>query len=122
MANDRRCTNVWSICRGEVMARSASVPRVFGESETLCFAIGSSGQSLVFSHGVIEHLCRFRQRWWWDCEAGGQLFARFTEGSIIVEAATGPRATDRRTRMSYVHDRDAERLEIAEFFEQKLHF
>jgi integrative and conjugative element protein (TIGR02256 family) len=104
------------------MARSASVPRVFGGSETIHFPIGTSGQSLVFSNGVIKHLCRFRQLWWWDREAGGQLFARFTEGSIIVDVATGPRATDRRTRMSYVPDRDAERREIAEFFDQELHF
>jgi integrative and conjugative element protein (TIGR02256 family) len=104
------------------MAESTRVPRVFGKSETLHFAIGSSGQSIVVSNSVIEHLCRFRQRWWWDREAGGQLFARFTEDSVVVETATGPRVTDRRTRMSYVPDRIAERREIAVFFEQGLHY
>lgn len=104
------------------MASSARMPRVFGKSETFRIAIGGSGQSLVFSNGVIQHLCRFRQRWWWHREAGGQLFARFIEGNVVVNTATGPRDTDRRTRTSYVPDRDAEREEIAKFFEQGLHF
>ncbi len=42
--------------------------------------------------------------------------------SLRFAIGTGPRATDRRSRLSYIPDRGAERQEIAEFFEQGLHF
>lgn len=104
------------------MENSDDMPGVLRRTESLSFAIGSSGQSLVFTNGVIQHLSRWRQRWWWQKEAGGQLFARFNERQVLIEMATGPRDTDRRTRMSYVPDRNAERQEIAHFFKEGLHF
>jgi integrative and conjugative element protein (TIGR02256 family) len=101
---------------------SDDMPGVLRRTGSLSFGIGTSGQSLVFTHGVIEYLCRWRQRWRWQKEAGGQLFARFDERQVLVELATGPHDTDRRTRMSYIPDRDAERQESAQLFEQGLHF
>lgn len=55
-------------------------------------------------------------------EAGGQLFARFDGFRIIVEEATGPRRSDRRTRTSYVPSRLAEQREINSRYERGLHY
>jgi hypothetical protein len=46
---------------------------------------------------VLAHFEKNRQRRATANEAGGQLFARFTEDAIIVEVATGPYRTDKRS-------------------------
>lgn len=89
---------------------------------TIVFDIGSSGQSLVFTNHVVAHLCQHRQRRWFKTEAGGQLFARIDESRVIVEAATGPRRSDWRTRFGYVPDRSAEQAEILDFYARNLHY
>lgn len=86
------------------------------------YPIGTSGQVLVLTDAVADHLRRHRQRHWYQKEAGGQLFARFSGGEILVEEATGPRKTDRRTRTSYVPDRRAEQAEILERHSRGLHY
>jgi len=86
------------------------------------YPIGTSGQVLILTDPVGEHLRRYRQQRWYQREAGGQLFARFDGGRIIVEEATGPRRTDRRTRTSYVPDRRAEQAEILERHRRGLHY
>lgn len=86
------------------------------------YAIGGSGQRLIFGAAVVEHFNRHRQLRFWQCEAGGQLFARFDGGRIEVVEATGPRPTDRRTRTSYTPDPAAEQREIDARFPLGLHF
>jgi integrative and conjugative element protein (TIGR02256 family) len=86
------------------------------------YSIGTSGQVLILSDRVVEHLRRHRQRRWYHREAGGQLFAQFDGGCIVAEEATGPRRSDRRTRTSYVPDRRAEQAEILERHRRGLHY
>lgn len=86
------------------------------------YPIGTSGQVLILTDPVVEHLRHHRQWHRYKREAGGQLFARFDGGQIIVEEATGPRRTDRRTRTSYVPDRRAEQAEILERHMRGLHY
>ena len=86
------------------------------------YPIGDSGQILVLSDQVVRKLRRYRQKRWYQREAGGQLFARFSASRIVVEEATGPRRTDRRTRMSYVPDRAAEQREIDSRHAEGVHF
>jgi integrative and conjugative element protein (TIGR02256 family) len=86
------------------------------------YALGSSGQHLVFSAGVVAHLERHRQLRFWQREAGGLLFARLLPGRISIEHATGPRGADRRTRWSYHPDRAAEQREIDAMHPEGLHF
>ena len=50
------------------------------------------------------------------------MFARFTQDQIVIEIATGPRRSDRRSRFSYVPNRLAERREIARLFKLGLHY
>jgi integrative and conjugative element protein (TIGR02256 family) len=86
------------------------------------YAVGTSGETVVFADRVVDHLMRHRQNRLWRKEAGGQLFARFGAGEILVEEATGPRPTDSRGRTYYRPDRSTERLEILERFEAGLHY
>ncbi len=86
------------------------------------YPLGSSGQVIVMTDGVLAHLAASRQSRRSHAEAGGQLFARFAGARVVVEEATGPRATDRRTRTSYVPDRTAEQEEIVERHAHGLHY
>lgn len=88
----------------------------------IAYPIGASGQRLVFTGPVINHLAKHRQTRWWHREAGGQLFARFELPDIIIDEATGPRRSDWRTRYSYQPNRHAEQLEINRLHQDGLHF
>lgn len=57
-----------------------------------------------------------------DPEAGGQLFARIDGPNILLELATGPRKTDRRSRFWYQPDRRAEQEEIDRLHRENLLF
>jgi integrative and conjugative element protein (TIGR02256 family) len=78
------------------------------------YSIAASGQTLVFSDTVIEHVLSNRQTKTGDREAGGQLFARVSRYEIYIAEATGPRTSDRRSRLSYRPDRKLEQGEIDE--------
>lgn len=86
------------------------------------YPIGSSGQVVVLPEEIIRKFRRYRQRRWYQREAGGQLFARLSLSRIVIEEATGPRRTDRRTRTSYVPDRAAEQREIDSRHADGLHY
>lgn len=94
-------------------------PRACG---VIAYAIGNSGQTLVLTDAVIEHLLRHRQAGVGSREAGGQLFARFDGDTIQIERATGPRPSDRRSLMAFVPNRLAERREIKRLFKEGLHY
>ncbi|WP_145034914.1 Mov34/MPN/PAD-1 family protein [Caulifigura coniformis] len=80
----------------------------------LSYPIGSSGQSICFAPEVLAHFHRHRQTRWYHREAGGQLFATTAGLVLTIVEATGPRRSDRRTRVSYVPNRAAEASEIAD--------
>lgn len=86
------------------------------------YPIGSSGQVLVLPEEVVRKFRRYRQKRWCQREAGGQLFARLSLPRIVIEEATGPRRTDKRTRTSYVPDRAAEQREIDSRHAEGLHY
>ena len=88
----------------------------------IAYAVGSSGQTLVLTDPVLSHFDCHRQLASKSRESGGQLFARIDETSIVVERATGPRPTDRRSFLSFVPDRMAERREIGRYFKAGLHY
>ncbi len=94
-------------------------PRACGVIE---YAIGSSGQTLILTDPVMEHLMLHRQIGADSREAGGQLFARFDGNAIRIERATGPRPSDRRSLMAFVPNRLAERRELRRLFKEGLHY
>jgi integrative and conjugative element protein (TIGR02256 family) len=89
---------------------------------TLRFRIGNSGQRLVLTPTVLNHVAMYQQIESFSAEAGGQLFARFSDAEIRVERATGPRISDRRSRYGYVPDRRREQEEIDALHRRGLHF
>lgn len=79
-------------------------------------------ERLVLGEHALGYMSSYRQTRIWHREAGGQLFGRFEPGRIIVERATGPRRGDRRTRTTYVPDRQAEQGEIRAMHARSLHY
>lgn len=63
--------------------------------------LAESAQEIVLHPAAIEHMHRHRQTSWWKREAGGQLFARLTDTTLDVMLATGPYASDFRSRFGY---------------------
>lgn len=61
-----------------------------------------------------------RQRTRFQCETGGQLFARFLEGALVVERATCVRGA--RGRFSFHPNRVDEQREIETLFQEGLHY
>lgn len=88
----------------------------------ISYPVGNSGQTLVLTEAVLKHFEHHRQLAAEDREAGGQLFAKFDGGNVIVERATGPRPSDRRSLLSFIPDRIAERREIRGLFKLGLHY
>ena len=86
------------------------------------YAFGPSGQAVVLSASVLEHMHRHRQTRCWHREAGGLLFARLDDADVLVDEASGPRGQDRRGRFSYRPDRSAEQREIDARHVMGLHF
>jgi integrative and conjugative element protein (TIGR02256 family) len=86
------------------------------------YPVGTSGETVAFTNGVLTHLRRHRQMRFWHCEAGGLLFAQIGGQMIRISHATGPRPTDFRTPLSYRADRKAEQREIEAMFAKGLHY
>ena len=83
---------------------------------------GPNGLILHIEQNVLAHLCGNAQRKCWSREAGGQLFASIKNNRWIVAKATGPRASDFRSRFSFRPDRKAEKAEILALFREGLHY
>lgn len=88
----------------------------------IAYVVGNSGQTLILTDAVVAHFARYRQLTATSREAGGQLFARIIGNNILVERATGPRPSDRRSVFFFIPDRIAERREINGLFKAGLHY
>lgn len=88
----------------------------------IAYPLGTSGQTLILTDLVLAHFERHRQLTPESKEAGGQLFARFDGDIIRIERATGPRPSDRRSLMTFVPNRLAERREIKQLLRERLHY
>lgn len=88
----------------------------------ISYIVGNSSQTLVLTNTVLRHFECHWQLVPGDMEAGGQLFAKFDGGNVVVERVTGPRCSDRRSQVSFIPDRIAERREIGTLFGLGLHY
>ncbi|MGI9102191.1 MAG: Mov34/MPN/PAD-1 family protein [Terriglobales bacterium] len=88
----------------------------------LVFEIGHSQQRLALDPSVLNHFAEHQQRDADSLEAGGQLFARFSDQEVTVSRVTGPRPVDRRSRYLYHPNRREEQREIDEMHRKGLHF
>lgn len=88
----------------------------------MTFGFPGLRERVVLADEVLEHLSEFRQTLGRD-EAGGQLFAKFDDDSVIrVVRATGPSRRDRRGRFWFVPNRWREQAEINRMYREELHF
>jgi integrative and conjugative element protein (TIGR02256 family) len=88
----------------------------------LNYLTGGGSEQILFGDDALGHMIAYRQLQDEDCEAGGQLFARFSEACVEVLVATGPHSQDQRTRLSFLPNRTVERREIADFHRRGLHY
>ncbi len=93
-----------------------------GTCRVMKYRIGNTGQALIFSDSVLSHFFKHRQEGPQSKKAGGQLFARFCGNDIRVRLVTGPRHSDRRSALTYVPNRLAERREIRRLFRKGFHY
>jgi integrative and conjugative element protein (TIGR02256 family) len=63
----------------------------------------SSNQRLIFVEEAVQQMLAFRQRSWWQAEAGGALLGRhlLDTDDIVVDEVTTPQKSDRRSRFSF---------------------
>jgi len=78
--------------------------------------------TVEFTDSVLALFRRHRQRHFWSCEAGGQLFFRPDESVFRVGLATGPGRHDRCSPFSFWPNRAREQQDIQRFFPQGLHY
>jgi len=88
----------------------------------LFYTLPDLSLTIVLADRVLEHFGKYQQLNSRSTEAGGQLFACFENSLTIIQQATGPRSTDKRTRTSYQPDRRAEQKEILKMFKKDLHY
>ncbi|MDI1229432.1 MAG: Mov34/MPN/PAD-1 family protein [bacterium] len=78
--------------------------------------------TIRFEESVIACFEKHRQLDPKSTEAGGQLYARYSEGEVLVCKATGPKENDKRGRFFFLPNRKSERAEIRENYADGLHF
>ena len=84
--------------------------------------LGDSGETVWITDAVLQHFARYQQLHKGQKEAGGQLFGTIVDKTILIQEATGPRKSDKRSTYSYIPDRKAEQREIDQYFAAGLHF
>jgi len=72
----------------------------------------SRNQRLIFVAGAVQQMLAFRQRSWWQAEAGGVLLGRhlLDTDDIVVDEVTTPQNSDRRSRFSFFRSKKHGRI------------
>lgn len=86
------------------------------------YKLDEHGRELILSDEVLETFKKYRQKGGNAKEAGGQLFASFVDGNVIVLKATEPHRLDRRGRFFFLPSRFREQKEINTYYKVGLHF
>lgn len=86
------------------------------------FRSTSFEDKLVLTRDAILAMDRHLQDHSSKPEAGGQLFARFEEGAVVVCKCTEPHPEDRRSLFSFLPSRKRERSEISLMYQRGLHY
>ncbi len=70
------------------------------------FLLPDGRGAIIFAPTVLEHMYQHAQAWFFQKEAGGQLFsANPHEDEVLVTLATGPYPEDRRSRHGFEANR-----------------
>lgn len=67
----------------------------------------ASDQRLIIVEEAVEQMVAFRQRSWWQSEAGGVLLGRhlLDTNDMVVDEVTIPQKSDRRSRFGFFRSR-----------------
>lgn len=77
---------------------------------------------IKFSAAVLTHMYCYAQNNFWKTEAGGQLFSKTPEcESVLIDLATGPYPSDRRSRYGFRPDLNAANRDREENFKLDYH-
>lgn len=88
----------------------------------ITYFAADGAQRVVFEDAVLDHFARHRQLGSRDPEAGGQLFAAISNGTVTIVQATGPYNRDKRWRFGLLIDNFTRRRDIGRLHKQGLHF
>lgn len=68
----------------------------------------SNSQRLIFVENAVNQMLAFRQRSWWQAEAGGVLLGRhlLETDDIVVDEVTTPQKSDRRSRFGFFRSKN----------------
>jgi len=82
----------------------------------------ASGDIVEFTAETLQTLAKYRQRRFWQSEAGGQLFADVLGKLVRVVHASKPKKADLRARFGFAPHRPTEQSEINELHAHGLHY
>lgn len=88
----------------------------------ITYFAADGAQRVVFQDAVLDHFARHRQLGPQAPEAGGQLFASISNGTVNIMLATGPYSQDKRWRFGLLIDSFTRRRDIGRLHKQGLHF
>ncbi len=91
-------------------------------ASTLSFRAPREGFIVRLLPEVVAHFSQHRQIRSRAPEVGGQLFAEFRNGEVIVQKATGPNRSDRHGWAWFVPNQRRQNAEIRQLFDSGLHF
>lgn len=75
-----------------------------------------------FSAAVLTHMYSYAQNNFWKTEAGGQLFSKTpASDTVVIDLATGPYSSDRRSRCGFRPDLNAANRDREESFRLDYH-
>jgi len=80
----------------------------------------SDDQRLIFVPTAVEQMIAFRQRSWWQSEAGGVLLGRhlLDSNDLVVDEVTTPQNSDRRGRFSFFRSKKHGKIAQARWLEE----
>jgi integrative and conjugative element protein (TIGR02256 family) len=86
------------------------------------YPIGDSGQIIHLTAAVLDVFDAYRQKKWWQREAGGILFARIEGKDITIVEATSPRQQDKRSRFGFSISKEKAQDEICAKHDAGIHY
>lgn len=92
------------------------------DQRPLTFTSSSFADTVLLTSEALHDLDRYAQTEAKSNEAGGQLFARFDPGVVVIRRCSPPHPDDRRSRFGFWPNRKREQREIREFYAQGLHY
>lgn len=83
---------------------------------------GSGTHKVSIAREALAVMVQYRQKHWYNAEAGGQLFGHVENDTFLITEATTPRTRDIRSRFGFRPNRCAEQADIEQRAERGLRY